>query len=263
MLTKIDLRNNHLFDKMTTKICSKCGQEKDLSLFNNDKSKADGKYPSCSGCKKVADKEYRTKNLEKKRSKDRDYYQENSEAIKKRANDWYKENKERHIERMRQYYKENYKQIKETQKKWDDLNRDKIREYFRLKYENDINHRLKVLLNGRLRQCVKTKGKHSFEYLACSIEYFKSWIEHQFNDQMSWDNISEYWHLDHVIPCASFDLTKEEEIHKCYNWSNIRPLNKVENLSKGAKVIEKTINEHVGVINQFLKKYDVPRTSSN
>ena len=248
---------------METKTCSKCGETKELSHFNSDKSKADGKYPSCRDCKKNTDKEYRTKNLEKKRSKDREYYKENSEVIKKRANDWYYQNTSRHIERMRQYYRDNYKKIKDTQKRWNEINKDKIQEYFRLKYENDVNHRLKVLLNGRLRQCVKVKAKHSFEYLACDIEYFKSWIEYQFDDKMSWDNIGEYWHLDHVIPCAAFDLTLEEEIHKCYNWSNIRPLYRIENISKGAKVINAVIKRHKEIINQFVETYDVPRISSD
>lgn len=248
---------------MDAKTCSKCGEIKELSMFSSDKSKPDGRYPSCRECKKAADKDYRTKNIDKKRAKDREYYRENSEAIKKKANDWYYQNTSRHNERMRQYYQDNYKKIKDIQKKWNKLNEDKIREYFRLKYENDLNHRLKVLLNGRLRQCVKAKEKHSFEYLGCDIEYFKSWMEYQFDEKMSWENSGEYWHLDHVIPCAAFNLNEEEEIYKCYNWSNIRPLYKSENMSKGAKLINTIINHHKEIINQFVETYDVPRISSD
>jgi len=44
------------------------------------------------------------------------------------------------------------------------------------------------------------------------------------------------WHLDHVRPCASFDLTKPEEQEKCFHYSNYQPLWAEQNLSKGAKL---------------------------
>lgn len=27
---------------------------------------------------------------------------------------------------------------------------------------------------------------------------------------MSWENHGIYWHLDHIIPCSAFDLTKKQ-----------------------------------------------------
>ncbi len=39
-------------------------------------------------------------------------------------------------------------------------------------------------------------------------------------------------HVDHLIPCASFDLSKEEEQKKCFHWSNLRYMNAVDNIKK-------------------------------
>ena len=47
------------------KICSVCNIEKDVNLFSNDKTKSDGKCPSCKKCKAISDKKYRESNKEK------------------------------------------------------------------------------------------------------------------------------------------------------------------------------------------------------
>lgn len=40
---------------------------------------------------------------------------------------------------------------------------------------------------------------------------------------------------DHIKPCVSFDLTREEEQKKCFHYLNLQPLWAKENLSKGGK----------------------------
>jgi hypothetical protein len=51
---------------------------------------------------------------------------------------------------------------------------------------------------------------------------------------MTWDNYGE-WHVDHIQPCASFDLSDPKQLAECFNWSNLQPLWAKENISKGAK----------------------------
>ena len=70
----------------------------------------------------------------------------------------------------------------------------------------------------------------------CTPIFLKKWLEHQFDSKMSWDNYGKYWHIDHVIPCASFDLLDEIEQFKCFNWKNLRPCEAIENVSKGDKI---------------------------
>lgn len=44
------------------------------------------------------------------------------------------------------------------------------------------------------------------ELIDCSIEFLKEFIASKFTEGMSWDNYGE-WHLDHIRPCSSFDLS--------------------------------------------------------
>lgn len=77
------------------------------------------------------------------------------------------------------------------------------------------------------------KAGHTLELLGCSIDEFKRWMEFQFTPYMNWRNQGSYWHMDHIKPCDSFDLTNEEEQYECFNWKNIRPLYGPDNISKG------------------------------
>ena len=74
--------------------------------------------------------------------------------------------------------------------------------------------------------------------LGCSIEHARKHLESQFREGMKWDNHGKYgWHIDHIIPCASFDLTDPEQQKKCFNYKNLQPLWWHENLSKGSKIL--------------------------
>ena len=56
-------------------------------------------------------------------------------------------------------------------------------------------------------------------------------MQDQFENEMTWDNWGD-WHIDHIRPCMSFDLTDIEQQKTCYNWRNLRPLWGEENISK-------------------------------
>ncbi len=50
---------------------------------------------------------------------------------------------------------------------------------------------------------------------------------------MTWDNHGLYgWHIDHVVPLSSFDLTDHKQVKKACHWFNLQPLWAKENLSK-------------------------------
>lgn len=70
--------------------------------------------------------------------------------------------------------------------------------------------------------------------IGCEIDYLLYHIQEQFNPGMTWDNYGD-WHIDHIKPCANFDLSKPEEQRKCFNYTNLQPLWAEENLIKGKK----------------------------
>ena len=103
--------------------------------------------------------------------------------------------------------------------------------------QRDPNLRLKANLRTRLYIAARNgqKAGSAVNDLGCSIKAFKLYIENQFTKGMSWDNHGK-WHLDHVLPLASFDLTNRMEFLEAVNWLNYQPLWARENLSKGASL---------------------------
>tara|TARA_E500000331_G_C17135468_1_gene660262 strand:- start:16 stop:963 length:948 start_codon:yes stop_codon:yes gene_type:complete len=94
-------------------------------------------------------------------------------------------------------------------------------------------HNYRSRLNSALKYQNADKSYTSLEFLGLDTVLFHQFIERQFNNKMSWDNHErDGWHLDHIRPCESFDLTDEEEVLVCFNWRNFRPLWSTENISK-------------------------------
>jgi hypothetical protein len=59
------------------------------------------------------------------------------------------------------------------------------------------------------------------------------------------------------MPCNSYDFSKEENIKLCFNWTNIRPLEKRENYIKNNKVDYNIINSHNDIKNQYILLHPV------
>lgn len=125
----------------------------------------------------------------------------------------------------------------------------------------DLSYKLRHNLRSSIRKNMKRdlseiqKGK-TLKYIDCSLEFFKLWIESNFDKNMNWENHGTYWHLDHIKPCASFDLKIQENIFKCFNWANYRPCEKKENILKSNKIDNDLINEYIIKKNEFLKKHN-------
>ena len=105
-------------------------------------------------------------------------------------------------------------------------------------------HKLMLAPSGRLRKTVmnriwsamkrqRVNDVGSFSMVGCSVEFLRRYIEGKFEAGMSWDNYGE-WHVDHIRPCASFDLSDKEQVIQCFNWRNLQPMWASENIIKGA-----------------------------
>jgi len=223
------------------KTCTKCKMEKSLDDYHADKTRlADGKHPYCKECKRLKDSEYRTSHIQKRREVDNVYSENNRDKCAARAKAWYKENTDKAKTSRCEWYHNNKAHVVITRTAWYEENADKMKDYHnsynKQRYAENIQYRVKSVINARLRSCVRNRTMKTLAYLGCSIPLFIKWIEYQFDQTMNWENMGTYWQMDHVKPCASFNFENESEIYECYNWSNIRPLSGRENSSKGCKI---------------------------
>lgn len=158
---------------------------------------------------------------------------------------------------------------KEQQREYDRTYRQKHPEKLREKYrkqgqklQRKIKDRLRARITSALSCTNYKKTDKTINYLGCSISYLKQWLEYQFTNEMSWNNYHT-WHIDHVIPCDSFDLSNEEEQYKCFNWSNLRPCFIKENLTKRAKIIPSLIDRHKQMALEFMRINPLPNQPGN
>lgn len=219
-----------------TKVCSGCGEEKEYAEFHRDKSKADGHHGQCKLCRIASQSLYYASNAAAIKKRQRTYNAANRERIAA-ANyaHWRKtpeKNKAYHLKYREEHREEIRAKAKIRQKK----RRPQTREYMRKHYRANIDYKLGMNLRNRLRTALERGYKKSsaLKLLGCSIDEFKAYMAAQFSDGMSWDNHGE-WHIDHIKPCASFDLTKEAEQQVCFHFTNMQPLWAIDNLIKGSR----------------------------
>lgn len=88
-----------------------------------------------------------------------------------------------------------------------------------------LRSRVSSALNGT------AKATSTLDLLGCSAQDLKTYLEVQFQPAMSWDNYGQ-WEIDHIRPCASFDLSEPEQQRLCFHYSNLQPLWKSQNRQK-------------------------------
>lgn len=98
-----------------------------------------------------------------------------------------------------------------------------------LRIGRDLRIRISHLIDGTLR------GGSAVRDLGCSLSEFKEYISSKFQPGMTWENRGkDTWHLDHIRPLASFDLTKREDFLQACHYTNYQPLWAKDNVAKGA-----------------------------
>ncbi len=78
------------------------------------------------------------------------------------------------------------------------------------------------------------KSRPTLDMLGCSLAQLRTHLESQFRDGMTWENYGTHWHIDHIRPCASFDLRNETEQWQCFHYTNLQPLTAEENWAKNS-----------------------------
>ena len=210
----------------STKRCTKCQEEKPATLeFFYKRGRGDALRSDCKKCNGAYSKKVREENIEQ-------YLEKEAESRQRRrengyAQEYYQKNKEHINARNQRNYYENKEERLAKGRAW---------KYE--KYQTDSTYKLTVLLRGRFRNALKNNSKSAsvLTLIGCSIEELKEYLEQQFTEGMTWENYGE-WHVDHIRPCASFDLSIPEQQQECFHYTNLQPLWAKDNLQKSDKIL--------------------------
>jgi DNA-nicking Smr family endonuclease len=206
------------------KLCRKCNTTKPIMDFSKNQSQ-------CKECK-------------------RNHYLNN----KDKWLTWKENNKERVEENMVRWRSENKDKIKEYNALYNQTYKDKKHKafnewyknnstYYKDRYHNDENFRIKSILRTRINVALRgqLKEETSLNLLGCTVDDYKKYLSTMFDKNMSWDNYGTYWEIDHIVPCDSFDLSNLEEQKKCFHYTNTQPLTIPENRKKSNKSCIKNV----------------------
>lgn len=81
---------------------------------------------------------------------------------------------------------------------------------------------------------IKMQGSGSAVYDLCGtdIYFLREWLSEKFKPEMNWDNYGTVWVVDHIVPIRLFNIFDEAELKVCWNYRNLMPLLKEDNLKK-------------------------------
>lgn len=186
------------------------------------------------GCKAKVDKingnvfDYRRSNL-----KANPYHHNRKEIIRIRNRVKWQENRELLLNRA--------KTLRDTRNAADPgaarlrwkMNKAKQRLNINARIASRLRSLLSTALDRNQKQCSAVRD------LGCTMDEFRSHLESRFysredGTRMSFENYGE-WHLDHIKPLSSFDLSLPGEQSQAIHFTNIQPLWREDNLSKGKR----------------------------
>ena len=147
---------------------------------------------------------------------------------------------------------ENKERMQELQSDWHQNNKPKINEKFVERYHTDPEFKVKKNTHRRLLALIQ-KDDSTKVYLGTSYGFVKEWLEFCFTTEMNWENYGKYWHVDHVIPLNTFDLLDKSNQLIAFNWKNLMPYKKEDNMSKHDSIIPKQIKMHIKNLKKFFK----------
>lgn len=193
----------------------------------------------------IKNKEHVLKNIRKKRK-------ENSKIIKKNDHERYIKERGKRLEYGKVYYKNN-KEVRIAQrKKYYNENKKiiikKSIEYEKNRIKKDPVYKIIRTIRSRTRLFIKSANIQKIDSITkaigCSKQEFIAHIESKFYNRksgeiMTWENYGYYgWHIDHIKPLSSFDLTNEEQFKKACHYTNLQPLWAEDNLTKSNSIVD-------------------------
>lgn len=230
------------------KTCNQCNEIKNLSDFSKYKSSKDGYKNKCKLCTNNNNKKYK----ERSKEYNKKYFQKNKEILTIKNKNYRKNNLVKIKAHIKLYRDKNKEHIKKKNKDYNEIKKNKIKE--RRKY--DINFRISETLRSKIHKLLKglNLSEKSSKTIGCSKEELKKFLEYQFDDLMNWENYGNYWQIDHVYPINLCNTSINEDIIMCFNWKNLRPLEKNYNRIKSDKLISSEIHNHLNITYNYIKE---------
>ncbi len=196
------------------KVCTKCKISKDLIEFGKNSHSKDKLSYYCKLCRNTANKLWLSQG-------------NNRQLASKLSAEWYFKTKEKRKQQIRKYLRKPETKIRRN------LYMKKLRKNPIFRMHASISSHM----NESLRCAYRNKDRRSWETLVgYTKEDLKIHLESLFKDGMSWDNYGK-WHIDHIRPVASFNITSAEceDFKKCWALENLQPLWAEENFKKNKK----------------------------
>lgn len=225
------------------KKCTSCNEDKPVQHFHKSSKSKDGLQSQCKVCRNKKSSEYFSSNKEKciesskrwtKANKNRVNELKKIRRLKNKGTDKQEKQKTYSKDEIKRRYRKNM--LNESWLKNRRIKRAVYEKKRRLnllkRIENQIRCRTALALIGKVKL-------HKYqEYIGCSTEQLKSYLESKFQPGMGWHNWGrDGWHIDHIIPISSFDLNDTDQFKKAFHYTNLQPLWAEDNLKKGAKII--------------------------
>lgn len=173
------------------------------------------------------------------------YYERNKELVKAKARAIYEKNRKAILDRRRELYYEYSKgdKVGRAGKKsnYYIINKEALNEKQRkrhlLKYSTDPQFKIKGQMRSKINNLLKNNiwdiGLEAI--LGIDKTGFLNHVISKLQPGMSIQG-RDKWHLDHIIPVKNFDLTKFEDLKRCYHYTNLCPMWARVNLNKAGQV---------------------------
>lgn len=207
-----------------TKTCTSCNVDKSVADFYKHEGGKFGVKSICKPCSLARSGSYKAENADRVREASASYRSRNLATVKTRAANYYERNKDRQNDRSRTWALAHPERAAEINRR----NQSRRRSTPRGKLIAAIS---KGVVRG-LNKGAKA-GRHCFNLLDYTVEDLRQRLESRFQDGMSWSNHGE-WHIDHILPLASFDFETPDcpGFKAAWSLNNLQPLWAKDNISK-------------------------------
>jgi len=108
---------------------------------------------------------------------------------------------------------------------------------------NKVRHGLAMKISRLLRSGGRGGNSGYFKYVGMYGKGLYDRLVSLMTGDMKIDNYGLFgWHIDHVIPRSLFDMTREDHVRLCFNWKNLRPLWRDDNVGRRNRITQDDID---------------------